>query len=177
MNIKSKRGIFAFVAGIFLCVPARAQDAHMMHWPSCIRDIAIEQNIPSEILLALMKTEGGRVGMERYNPPAHGKSGGSYDLGIMQVNDVAWLPTVANMHFDGDRRLARQTIKNSRCYNVSIGAWIFKKYLVEANGNFATAVGYYNSHTPQYMHRYQNMVARNLLQVRKVMRVTGYSGQ
>lgn len=177
-----KKGIFAsLIMGISMLsgmgVAKADEGAHVMHWPSCIRDIAIEQNLPSDILIALIKTEGGHVGTERYNPPPKGRRYGSYDLGIMQVNDVTWLNKIAQMHFDGDMKLARDTVKNSRCYNVSLGAWIFKGYLVEAHGDFATAVGYYNSHTPIYMHRYQHTVANNLLEVRKVMKATGYSGQ
>ena len=36
-----------------------------------------------------------------------------------------------------------------------VGAYIFRRYLNQAHGNYGLAVGYYNSHTPYYAHRYR----------------------
>lgn len=123
--------------------------------PHCLAEAANLQHLPITIILAVMKTEGGHVGSEVRNRD------GSHDLGPMQINDRTWLPVLSNMHFDGDRAMARQQVRDNGCYNVNVGAWIFKKYLVEANGDFATAIGYYNSHNPGPMHAYQQRVAKN----------------
>jgi len=127
--------------------------------PMCLVKASVRQKLPISVLLALMKTEGGYSGLESPNRD------GSYDLGVMQVNDKAWLRRISTMHFGGDMRAARQEIRDNGCYNVNIGAWIFRQALDEAHGDTVLAVGYYNSHTPLYMHQYQSRVAQNFARV------------
>jgi hypothetical protein len=124
--------------------------------PQCVMDAARLQQVPPALILGLLKTEGGKLGSESPN------SDGSYDLGPMQVNDRVWVPVVAKLHFHGDRDTAREALRDHGCYNVNIGAWIFRQYVDEANGDYAKAVGYYNSHNPVHMARYQKRFADSL---------------
>ena len=86
----------------------------------CIIGAAKLQSIDPRVMLGLLKTEGGYIGAEVRNP------NGSHDLGPMQINDSAWLQKIATAHFAGNRSLARLALKNNGCYNVYIGAYVFR---------------------------------------------------
>lgn len=129
---------------------------------ACLMHAANVQQVPPQILLGLLKTEGGKVGSES---PNRGKDGKvfSYDLGPMQVNDKVWVPVVADMHFGGDRQAARTALRDHGCYNIHIGAWIYRQYVDEAKGDLAEAVGFYNSHTPSKKRAYQKRFAESFV--------------
>ena len=131
---------------------------------ACVMQAASIQQVPPQIILGLLKTEGGRVGMESPNRGKDGKAF-SYDLGPMQVNDRVWVPVVADMHFGGDHAAARRALRDHGCYNVHIGAWIYRQYVDEAKGDLAEAVGYYNSHTPSKKRAYQRRFSENFMQL------------
>ena len=109
---------------------------------ACLLNGAALQSLPPEVMLGLLKTEGGQVGGWATN------TNGSHDLGPMQVNDETWLHKLAEMQFAGNENAAKIALIYDGCYNVSVGAWIYRQYLNEARGNYAVAVGYYNSHSP-----------------------------
>ena len=123
--------------------------------PGCILQAAKMQNIPPHIILGLLKTEGGHLGSESPNKD------GSVDLGPMQINDKTWVPILARAHFGGNRRLAYIMLRDHGCYSIYIGAWIFRQYLDEARGNYADAVGYYNSHNERQKNAYEKRFAAN----------------
>lgn len=127
---------------------------------SCLLLASNAQGIPLPVTLGILKTEGGRVGMESPNRRKNGRIT-SYDLGPMQINDVTWVPVLAKMHFHGNTAQAREAIRDWGCYNVQIGTWILHQYLNEANGNMAEAIGLYNSHNPVAKARYQERFAKN----------------
>lgn len=132
--------------------------------PTCLLDVTSRAKIPFTVFLAIMRTEGGRVGMVKRN------RNGSHDLGVMQVNDQAWLRKIAYMDFNGDMKKAREKLIYDGCYNMKISAMIYRNYIDEAGGidnpnSIAIAVGHYNSHTPEKMARYMNMVAPNFRRV------------
>lgn len=116
---------------------------------ACVMSAASLQHVPSVVVLSLMKTEGGRVGHWTTN------SNGSHDLGPMQINDTTWVPRLARMQFHGNERKAEAALIYDGCYNVSVGAYIFRRYLDQAGGNLGVAIGYYNSHNPYYADRYR----------------------
>ena len=116
---------------------------------ACVLRAASLQHIPPVVILSLMKTEAGHVGGWTTNP------NGSHDLGPMQINDQTWVPRIAKLQFGGHKREAEAALIYDGCYNVSVGAYIFRRYLNQAHGNYGLAVGYYNSHTPYYAHRYR----------------------
>jgi hypothetical protein len=115
------------------------------------------QNVPIMIILGLLRTEGGHLGEESRN------TDGSYDLGPMQINNKAWLATVAKMHFNGDQDLAYRALRDHGCYNVHIGTWIYRQALDEAHGNYAEAIGLYHSHTASFKERYKGQFAKNFV--------------
>jgi hypothetical protein len=126
---------------------------------ACLLQAAAHQSIPAPIMFGLYNTEGGSVGSSSPN------TDGSHDLGPMQINDNAWLGKIADLQFRGDKKAARQAIQFDGCYNVEVSAWIFHQYLIEANGDFAVAVGHYNSHNPEPMARYQALFAKKYLEL------------
>jgi hypothetical protein len=123
--------------------------------PSCILQAARMQGIPPHIILGLLKTEGGHLGSESLNKD------GSIDLGPMQINNRTWVPLLARAHFGGNQRAAYVMLRDHGCYSVFIGAWIFGQYLSEAHGNYADAVGFYNSHNTRQKEAYERRFALN----------------
>jgi soluble lytic murein transglycosylase-like protein len=141
-----------FASGV-VCSQAKAATYPVT--AQCVLQAARLQNIPFQIILGFLKTEGGRLGMESRN------SNGSYDLGPMQINSTVWVPKLAVMHFGGDEKAAWVALRDYGCYNINIGAWIFRQYLDEAHGDYADAVGLYNSHNPAPKRAYQIRFAQN----------------
>ena len=123
---------------------------------ACILAAAQLQHVPSVLVMALLKTEGGSVGGWTTNQD------GSHDLGPMQVNDRTWVPRIAKMQFRGNKEAAARELIYDGCYNVEVGTYIFSLYLGEAKGNYGEAVGYYNSHTPVFANNYRRRFLRSL---------------
>lgn len=126
----------------------------------CVMQAASVQQIPPAIIITILETEGGKVGMATPNVGKDGKVF-SYDLGPMQVNDRVWAPVLANKHFGGNIEAAKLALRENGCYNIHVGAWIFRGYLDEANGDYLEAVGFYNSHTPSIKKIYQKKFQKN----------------
>jgi hypothetical protein len=123
--------------------------------PDCVYASYRLSGVDYRIILGLIKTEGGHVGQAVRN------TNGSYDLGPMQVNDQIWVHRLANAHFGGNTDTAYRMLRDNGCYNVFIGGWIFSKYLQETKGDYAEAVGFYNSHTPVHKIAYQHRFAHS----------------
>jgi soluble lytic murein transglycosylase-like protein len=159
----------ALAASVWPMAPAMAESSYhtsQAYKPAtveCVMSASRLQGVPVPIIFGFLKTEGGHLGQESRN------TDGSYDLGPMQINDRAWLQTIAKMHFAGDAAAARNFVRDDGCYNIHIGTWIFKQALVEAGGDYRAAVGYYNSHNPAYAERYRRRYAESLEQVLGVM--------
>ncbi len=131
--------------GIMACGFAVPPQAHAERTPvtsQCFIHAARIHHLPLTIVLALMRTEGGRPGTVHLNSDRYH----SHDLGVMQVNDRTWIPEIAERDFGGDRKAAIERIRDDGCYNVLWGTEIFARYVDEANGQYWLAVGYYNSH-------------------------------
>ena len=123
--------------------------------PQCLTKASQLERIPAEILLGILKTEGGHIGSETPNRD------GSRDLGPMQINDRTWVGRMANANFDGDRSRAYAALRDDGCYNIMVGAWVLKQYLDEANGDYRDAVGFYNSHNTAHKEAYERRFAAN----------------
>lgn len=121
----------------------------------CLIHASAQEQVPLALILGLLKTEGGRLGMESSNRD------GSIDLGPMQVNDRVWVPMLAKAHFGGNYRLAYEYVRDQGCYNIHVGTWIFRQYVNEAHGDYAEAIGLYNSHNPAPKRAYQMKFAKN----------------
>lgn len=127
----------------------------------CLLAEAQRQSLEIVKVLAVLKTEGGRVG--QFSP----NTDGSYDIGPMQVNTIH-LPELAKT-FGRSQDYVARLMAYDGCFNVAVGAWLLRKRTNEANGDFWYGIGRYHSKTTVYSHRYiqkvhavmQELVARN----------------
>lgn len=121
---------------------------------TCVYQSAKKYELPVELLLAVIKTEGGRNGLAVKN------KNGSYDLGIMQINTI---------HLSRLKSLgiSRTTLLTNGCVNIDVGAWMLRSHFPSKP---ATAdkrqwwryVGNYHSATITYNVEYQKRVWKNL---------------
>jgi hypothetical protein len=141
-------GLAAAVLAAVLAGTAKAGDA-----PSdqptirgCITAAAEVYRLPPAVLVILLNVEGGSLG--RVSP----NTNGTVDIGPIQVNQI-WLPDVA-AHWHATIADAYKALRDNFCANVEAGAWILRRGLDEARGDFWEGVGYYHSHTPEHKTRY-----------------------
>lgn len=129
----------------------------------CVARAVARYHVPLDIMLGIMRTEGGRVGSASRN------TDGSYDLGPMQVNDDTWVPVLARQELGADtpgrEKFIEAMLRYNACYNINMGFYIYSQYLRQAGGNYMQAVGYYNSHDPVAMRAYQANFARNFVKL------------
>ncbi|MFB2866370.1 lytic transglycosylase domain-containing protein [Aeromonas sp. MdU4] len=118
----------------------------------CVLQAASLHQLPPELVVAIIKVEGGIPGMMSRN------RNNTEDLGVMQINSGAWLPVVAQAHFANDRQAAYIRLRDDACYNVQVGTWILRQAIDKAPNDFWKGVGYYHSTTPLYNQRYQKKV-------------------
>lgn len=116
----------------------------------CLHEEAARQRLPPDLLLAVMRTEGGRMGQFQRNTNA------SYDIGPLQINTY-WLKTLAKKAKTTPRHVALQLAYNG-CWNVAVGAWILRQAINETPGDPWRGVGYYNSHNIKYWPAYSRRV-------------------
>ena len=117
--------------------------------------------LPPRVLPAIQAAEGGRSGM------VHMNANGSADLGLMQVNTL-WLEPLGRIAGMPPQILQARLLADP-CFNIAAAAAILRSYVDEAGGDLMTAVGWYNSHTPQFAQAYRLRVlqsARVLFQSR-----------
>lgn len=125
----------------------------------CVIEASREQEVPLAAVVAILATEGGRVGRVSINANA------TYDIGPMQINS-SWLDELAG------RDVSEALLLNSGCVNVLVGAWILRQALAEARGDVWVAIGRYHSRTGELAQSYQRRVYENLqreLNVRDVV--------
>ena len=119
---------------------------------SCVLQAASVHQLPPELVVAIIKVEGGAPGTVAKN------SNRTEDLGVMQINTGAWLDLVARAHFAGDKQAAYVRPRDDACYNVQIGSWILRQAINQSPGDLWQGVGRYHSATPIYNQRYQQKV-------------------
>lgn len=129
---------FACLASVWL--PAMAGQ------PVCVEEAARHYGVDRRIVQAVLRVEGGRVGLRSPN------ANGSYDLGPMQINTL-WLNAL-RAHGIGERELLWDY-----CTNVAVGTWILARELHASQASFNTAgywtaVGRYHSRTPHLNLKY-----------------------
>ena len=61
-------------------------------------------------------------------------------------------------------------LRDSICANVEAGAWILRKGIDEAGGNFWEGVGIYHSHDPDYKRSYLRAVLGQALRLQALAR-------
>jgi hypothetical protein len=107
----------------------------------CITAAAKVHRLPPAMLVILLNVERGSLG--RVSP----NTNGTVDIGPIQVNEI-WLPEVA-AHWNATIASTYKALRENFCANVEAGAWILRRGLDEAHGDFWEGVGYYHSHTPE----------------------------
>ena len=134
----------AAVLAVLSAGPAKAGDAPdgQATIRGCITAAAKVYRLPPAVLVILLNVEGGSLG--RVSP----NTNGTVDIGPIQVNQI-WLPDVA-AHWNATIADAYKALRDNFCANVEAGAWILRRGLDEAHGDFWEGVGYYHSHTPEH---------------------------
>jgi hypothetical protein len=100
----------------------------------CVNQAALEFQLPVPLILAVIKTENGRIGLARQN------NNGTQDLGPMQIN-TTWLPRIARYG------ITHYQLQYDACENVRVGAWILGTSIAGGK-DLWTGVGNYHSHSP-----------------------------
>ena len=121
----------------------------------CITAAAEVHRLPPMVLVILLRVEGGSLGAVSQNTNA------TVDIGPMQVNQI-WLPQVA-AHWHASTADAYRGLRDSFCANVEAGAWILRRGLDEAHGDFWEGVAYYHSHAPEHKATYLRQVLKQVL--------------
>ena len=111
---------------------------------SCINKTASEFHIPAKLIISVLNTERGKMGLKTKN------KNGSYDLGEMQIN-TRWWPELYRYNITPNDVLYKP------CINIRVGVWILAKSIARGN-NILNGLGNYNSHTPVYNHAYTQKV-------------------
>lgn len=147
-------------ASVVQVAPAPSRTVTARAWPKpvtaeCVVAEAQRQSLELVKLMAVMKTEAGRVGMFSRN------TDGSYDIGPMQVNSIH-LPELSKT-FGVPPAAVAQLLGYDGCFNVAVGAWLLRKRTNEANGDFWYGIGRYHSKTPIHARRYILRVHQNMM--------------
>jgi hypothetical protein len=125
---------------------------------ACVLEAAIAFDLPLDILRAIRRVEGGRVG-----ETGPRNANGSHDIGPWQINS-RWVSRIAR-----DRGVPEASVRDALlwdgCYNAQVAAWLLSTKLDEAGGDFWLAVGWYNSRTPEHRDRYLARVAAQLRRI------------
>ena len=128
---------FAVLTWMLPCMPAKASQAE------CVELAAQRYGLPAPLIRAILKVEGGRVGLAGNN------DNGTQDLGPMQINTV-WLPQMTPYG------ITREQLQNDLCINILAGSWILARQFKAAmklegsdRRRFWWAIGAYHSRTPR----------------------------
>lgn len=111
------------------------------------------QAIPALLMLAVMKTEGGRIGTQARN------TNGTLDLGPMQINTVH-LQKIASITGRPISEVA-QKLAHDACSNIAVGAWILRLSINDA-GSLWKGVAYYHSRNAEFGTPYAWRVYHNM---------------
>ncbi|MCP4020539.1 MAG: lytic transglycosylase domain-containing protein [Desulfobacteraceae bacterium] len=114
----------------------------------CILKAAQVFDVPEALLMAVMVTEGGKVGEYRINRNK------TRDNGPMQINSV-WMSELKKQGIE------ETELQNNGCLNIFIGAYILSKHLAACKEPW-TAVGLYHSKTRELAQQYRQKVYENL---------------
>ena len=103
----------------------------------CVRVAARVNGVPAAVLLMLLQVEGGHLGEVSNN------TNGTVDIGPFQVNEF-WLPAVAQ-HWSLPVAEVFPILRDNFCGNADAAAWILRRSLADAHGDFWDGVGRYHS--------------------------------
>ena len=118
--------------------------------PQCMVDAAQRYQIPLRVLVAVQKSEGGKLGQRVKN------KNGTYDHGPFQINTI-WLDKFSKFGYTED------ILTNNFCASAYASSYIIRYYINDAGGDFWKGVGNYNSKTPVHHNKYVLTVYKNSL--------------
>ena len=121
----------------------------------CILAAAAAYRVPPAVIVILLNVEGGQLGR------VSGNTNATVDIGPMQVNEI-WLPELSR-HWRSTVQDSFLALRDNFCANIEAGAWILRRGLDEARGDFWTGVGYYHSHAPEHTTAYLRKVLTQAL--------------
>ena len=111
----------------------------------CINQAAVAYHVPATLILSVLATEGGHVGLASAN------KNGTFDYGPMQINSV-WVPKIQAYGY------TKQQLQYDPCVNVTVGTWILSQNI--ANSSTAwRGIGGYHSHIATLNYHYQTKVS------------------
>lgn len=111
---------------------------------ACINQAAETYHVPAKLIIAVLNTERGKVGMAKKNP------NGSHDFGEMQINS-SWWPTLNRYG------ISQHDVQYNPCINIQVGTWILSKNIADGD-DLLKSIGDYNSHTVSFNQRYSQLV-------------------
>jgi len=121
----------------------------------CILAAAAAYRVPPAVIVILLNVEVGQLGR------VSGNTNATVDIGPMQVNEI-WLPELSR-HWRSTVQDSFLALRDNFCANIEAGAWILRRGLDEARGDFWTGVGYYHSHAPEHTTAYLRKVLTQAL--------------
>ena len=124
---------------------------------SCLLAAASAHRVPPAVLVILLNVEGGKLGRVSAN------TNGTVDIGPMQVNEI-WLQELSR-HWRAPVGMTFLALRDNFCANAEAGAYILRKGLDEAHGDFWSGVGIYHSHDPGYKAAYLRKVFEQALRL------------
>jgi hypothetical protein len=117
----------------------------------CINDAAITYHIPAILIIAVLKTENGKIGVVTKN------KNGTYDIGPMAINS-SWLSELKKYG------ITQQDIQYDMCINIKMGAFILSKKIANRS-DLAIGIGDYHSHSMTLNTIYYQKIKSNLSQI------------
>lgn len=117
----------------------------------CINDAAISYHLPAILIIAVLKTENGKIGAVTQNKNK------TYDIGPMAINS-SWLPELKKYG------VTQQDIQYDMCVNIKMGAFILSKKIANRT-DLAIGIGDYHSHSVTLNTVYYQKVKLNLSQI------------
>ena len=126
---------------------------------SCIMLSASAYNVPSDVLLAIHKVEGG------YNGAVIENTNGTVDMGAMQINSL-WIETLSK-EWDLPWSEVKERLISDSCTSASVAGWILSENLKDTGGDMQKSIGWYHSRTPKYRDKYIKKVLAQLAIINK----------
>lgn len=119
--------------------PLSASPQSFLIAQQCLEAEAQKQQVSVLLAASIMKTENGKVGLQRAN------RNGSYDLGPMQINTVH-LQDLGRLTGMPQGRVA-DYLKFDVCANIATGLWLLRRS-INQSGDVWKGVAWYHSRTP-----------------------------
>lgn len=142
-------------------VRASVSDGTVSVVTECIQAAAALHRVPPGVIAVLLSVEGGSIGRVNQNTNA------TVDIGPMQINQIH-LPTIAR-RWNTTPAAAREALLDNFCANVEAGAWILRREIDGAGGDFWEGVGRYHSRTEFYKTRYLRRVLEHVMRLQRIV--------